>query len=131
MWNGICIKMKKILKHFTFIILWLTSFATFKYASAVSLLPIGEDPATWRLNPADPSTDIVSRVMGNAVNLLFGLAGGVAAFMLVYSGFMYITAYGNETRATQAKTTMLYSIVGVIIVMASFMLYEEIVRTLR
>jgi len=37
-----------------------------------------------------------------------------------YGAFLYFTAYGNENRATQAKKTLTYAIIGLIISLSAF-----------
>ena len=60
---------------------------------------------------------------GGLVELLAGiiragllLVGVVALGFVVYGGFLYITARGDESQVASAKTTITYAIVGIIVI---------------
>jgi hypothetical protein len=42
--------------------------------------------------------------------------GGFALLAILYSGFMYVTAYGDATKMEQAKKNITWVIVGIIVV---------------
>jgi hypothetical protein len=95
--------------------------------TVAAILP-GTSPETWKLDPnPGSSSDIVNIILGNATQLAFTLAGGVAVLMLIYGGFTYITAYGNEARATTAKNTIIWSIVGLVVVILAKVIYAEVI----
>jgi hypothetical protein len=50
------------------------------------------------------------------VNLLSVLVGFVAVVMIILGGFRYITSGGNSENVTKAKNTILYGIIGLVIV---------------
>ncbi len=50
------------------------------------------------------------------VNGLLGLIGIVAAIYIVYAGIKYITSEGDEKKAEEAKHTILYAVIGLIII---------------
>lgn len=49
-------------------------------------------------------------------NRVFFWSGIIAVIMIVYGGIQYITSAGNPSGITKAKTTILYSIVGLLVV---------------
>lgn len=96
-------------------------------ATVAAILP-GTSPETWKLDPSPGSgSDIVNVVIGNVTQLAFTLAGGIAVLMFIYGGFTYITAYGNEARATTAKNIMIWAVVGLVVVICAKVIYAEIV----
>ncbi len=99
----------------------------------LAILPT-TSPENWQLifNPtcASGSNDAVCTLLLNAKNLLLGVGGGIGVLLLVYAGFMYVTAYGNEERATQAKKIILWTIVGLIIIMGAELLIGELINVL-
>jgi len=117
--------MKKIIQNFSLLIVGLLSIVNTKIASA-AILP-NTDPTTWHLDPTNPVNDIVNIVIHNATSIALSLAGGIAVALIIYAGFMYMTAYGNEARATQAKNIMLWAVVGVVVIIVSTVIYNEIV----
>lgn len=50
------------------------------------------------------------------VNYSLALVGVLALGMIVYGGFIYITAQGDSKRVDQAKTIIIYSVVGIIVI---------------
>jgi hypothetical protein len=50
------------------------------------------------------------------INLLSAVVGIVAVIMIIFGGLRYITSGGNDTSVTGAKNTILYAIIGLIIV---------------
>jgi len=64
----------------------------------------------------------------------FPLLIGVATFFVVlyifYGAFLYFTAYGDENRAMQAKKTLTYAFVGLVIVLVAFAIASFVQRLL-
>jgi len=59
---------------------------------------------------------------------------GAAVFTTIlfvfYGAFLYFTAYGDENRATQAKKTLSYAFVGLLIVLLAFTIASFVQRLL-
>ncbi len=58
----------------------------------------------------------------NVIQILVALAGLVAAGFFVWGGFGYITSSGNPEKLDQSKKTIVYSAVGLAIVLGAFVL---------
>ncbi len=58
----------------------------------------------------------------------FGLyiIGGLAMLVFVYSGFLYITAAGEESKVGDAKKVMMYAVVGVIVALVALVAMNTI-----
>jgi hypothetical protein len=50
------------------------------------------------------------------INVISVIVGVVAVIMIIYGGFRYITSGGNESSVSAAKSTILYALIGLIIV---------------
>lgn len=50
------------------------------------------------------------------INALLALAGLVAAIYLILGGVRYITSQGDEDKAGEAKQTILYAVIGLIVI---------------
>jgi cytochrome bd-type quinol oxidase subunit 2 len=50
------------------------------------------------------------------VNIFSVVVGVVAVIMIIYGGFRYITSGGDSGNVTNAKNTILYALVGLVIV---------------
>jgi len=62
-------------------------------------------------------------VTGLLVNFL-QFAGIVAVIFIVISGFRYILSAGNEEQARTAKTSLTWSIVGVVVILLSYVIIK-------
>lgn len=79
------------------------------------------------------STDVAFAVDGaaqtenfikNIVKTLVGIAGAVAVVFMVIGGFHYITSSGHPEKLDKAKKTLLYSGVGLVIVLAAYTIVD-------
>lgn len=74
------------------------------------------------INPpagATATAQVVSLIT-DVVTFLLGIAGTVALIGMIVGGFRYMLSFGNEQKAESGKKMLLYSIVGLFIVGASF-----------
>lgn len=133
--------MRKIL----FAALLLTTLVTgFSIASTSALsLPSGDASITAttfkqdacdgisQLGGSNPCSDSgqaannkLSDTMATIVNLLSYIVGIVAVIMVIVAGFKYITSGGDSAKVSSAKSTLVYAIVGLIIVaLAQFIVH--------
>lgn len=71
---------------------------------------------------ADGNVAQVEDFIRNIIKVVAGLAGLVATGFFVFGGFLYITSSGNPERLERAKHTLLYSGIGLAIVIAAFVI---------
>lgn len=64
----------------------------------------------------DNATSMVQIV----INMLLYVLGIIAVIMIVVGGIRYTTSNGNASQIKEAKDTILYSVVGLIVAMLSF-----------
>lgn len=69
-------------------------------------LPVGE---------ADP-IEIAAMV----VNILLGFLGAILVILVIYAGFLWMTAAGEEQKISKAKKLLGNAIVGLVIILASY-----------
>lgn len=62
------------------------------------------------------STQSINKVIHTIINLLSVVVGVVAVIMIIVGGLRYITSGGSDTSVSGAKNTILYAIIGLIIV---------------
>ena len=72
--------------------------------------------ATQCGNAAAESTNTINQTIVNIVNLISIVAGIIAVIMLVVGGARYVTSSGNEQKVSAAKNTVLFAIIGLIII---------------
>lgn len=70
--------------------------------------PIGEIPAATEVGS-------IWDILINALNWFFNIVIILAAIMIVYAGFRYVTAAGNPDATKAAMNTLVYALIGVAI----------------
>lgn len=75
-------------------------------------------------NPITPKTieDVLTSIWG----YLQGIAGTIAVIFIIIGGVMYMLSGGNKDMTERAKKTVIYAIVGLAIVLAAPLFYQEI-----
>ncbi len=81
-------------------------------------------------NCNNDSLQQVNRIIRHVVNILSAVVGVVAVIMIIVGGLRYVTSGGNDTSITSAKNTILYAIVGLIIVALAQVLVHFVLRNL-
>lgn len=75
------------------------------------------------LNPnadtCDESNGLANRLIKLALNLLSIIAGVIAVLMIIVAGFKYVTAQGDATELSNAKKSLIYALVGLVVVALS------------
>lgn len=108
--------MKKIIKKFGFIaFLLLTNPA---YAGLGGLWP-----------DEIPKKDVLE-IMNLIINGLLGIVGAVAVWFLIVGGSQYITSAGNPEQVAKAKNTIMYAIIGLIVVILALAIVNFVITSL-
>jgi hypothetical protein len=68
--------------------------------------------------------DAGALLLQQVINFVLGFAALVAVLFLIFGGVLYIVSAGNETRAKQAKQTILYAVIGLVVVVLSFFIVQ-------
>lgn len=92
---------------------------------ALSLVPASVFAATPipEVSPVTPTGDLtVEGVLSMVIFWILGLSGGVAVLFLILGGLQYVTSSGNKDKAEQAKQTILYAVIGLIVIALSFVI---------
>lgn len=62
------------------------------------------------------ATNSLNNTIANLINILSIIVGIIAVLMIIFAGFRYITSAGNDQTIASAKRTLIYAIIGLIIV---------------
>ena len=65
------------------------------------------------------------------LNTLFPIASLAAVFFLIYAGFMMVMAGGSEEKLSKAKTALVYTIIGIAILLGAKVLSAVICGTIN
>ncbi|MEK7570211.1 MAG: hypothetical protein AAB515_02120 [Patescibacteria group bacterium] len=90
-------------------------------ASALSF----EDPS---LTIGVGSADLKETVL-NIITFVLGLLGLIAVIMILYGGFIWLTAGGNEDKVGSAKKIISAAIVGLIVILLSWAIVNFVVKS--
>lgn len=75
------------------------------------------------INGCDPTASQQGRSLPELVALIINIfswvVGAVAVIMLIYAGFRYITGGGDDNSIKSAKNTILYAVIGLVVVVLS------------
>jgi hypothetical protein len=61
-------------------------------------------------------TDSLNALLTKVVNIISGIVGVIAVIMIIFGGFKYITSGGDSNNVSGAKNTIIYAIIGLVIV---------------
>ena len=108
--------MKKFLKSAGILAITLAPHAAF--AQLVS-------PAT----PGGLSTESLENTIGTILNAVLGLVGVIALGVILYGGFRWMTAAGNEEAVGEAKKIITAGVIGLIIVIVAWAVVSFVIST--
>lgn len=74
------------------------------------------------LADADPREAVIS-----LISLLMTFLGIIAVIIILYGGFVWLTAAGNEDRVSTAKKIIVAGVIGLIIILAAFLIVNFVV----
>jgi heme/copper-type cytochrome/quinol oxidase subunit 2 len=88
---------------------------------AVPALVSAQDPfGTGYLTGSDLPTTDVREVVINLINILLGILGIIFLLLVLYGGFLWMTAGGNDDQASKGRKIIGNGIVGLIIIFVAF-----------
>jgi len=96
---------------------------TLKTLEKAGIAAYGDADATQMQNE-----DYVMSVVGRIINVFLSVLGAIFLILLIYSGAMWMMAGGNEERITKAKQTIYRSIIGLIIIVASYGIASFVIK---
>ena len=87
---------------------------------ADDLNPCGTGGASNTTICKSSPTSLTSGILGNVISILLFLAGTIAVIMIIVGGIRYITSDGDANKAGQAKNTIIYAIIGLVVAVLSY-----------
>lgn len=117
--------MKKYAKHFI-------KITVLPILAAFFVTTIALQPAQAAVKPCDTSgagntevcrtskEDLTSGILGSVISILLYVAGTIAVIMIIVGAIRYITSDGDSNKASQARNTIIYAVVGLVVAIMSF-----------
>lgn len=84
----------------------------------------------YNQDPYDNSRAAVYLRVGRIINIVLSFTGLIAVLLVIYGGWLWMTSRGNEDQITNAKKTIISSLIGLSIIIGSFALTSLVVNIL-
>ncbi|MDP2651678.1 MAG: hypothetical protein Q8O94_00900 [bacterium] len=81
-------------------------------------IPKTSSPTDTLINPLGAGTNLPA-LLNQIMKFVVYIGSIVVIFMLVYVGFLFVTAQGNETEITEARKALLWTVVGALILLGA------------
>ncbi|MDP3726545.1 MAG: pilin [bacterium] len=94
--------------------------------------PLGgasQGPGTKLVNPVGFAS--LGALIAAILDIIVQIAVPIAALFLIYSGFLFVTAQGDETKLGTAKSIFLWTMVGIAVLLGAKILAEVIEGTIN
>ena len=86
--------------------------------------------AVVNINPVGPNNGESDDLMGNVTNILnivIGLLGIIAVVVIIIGGVTYMTSSGDSSKVKKAKDTILYGVIGLVVVALAFAIVNFVI----
>lgn len=79
--------------------------------------------------PGGPDT--AQDIFQSVINAVFGIAGAGFLIMILYGGFLFLTAAGNQQQVERAKGTLTNAAIGLILIVIAFPIVTYVKEVLK
>jgi hypothetical protein len=82
-----------------------------------------------KINPGDiniPTND-AGDILANGLNITYFVGGVIAVIVIIVAGIMYATSGGDSGNVTKAKNMILYSVIGLIVILIAFVITQFVI----
>ena len=90
--------------------------------------PDAVEPPTFE-NPLG-ETNTIGQVLVNIIRWLLGITGALALLAIIWSGIQFIISIGNEQQLQRAKKSLMWAIIGLVVIFLAFVIVELIFTSL-
>jgi len=70
-------------------------------------------------------------IVADIINVVLGFLGIVAICLILFAGFKWMTAGGNEDKVTEAKKLLANATIGLVIILAAFALATFVLNAIQ
>ena len=97
----------------------------------------------WRGSTDDPNYKLICGDDGsdneeqaqervkNALNTVFLWVGIIAVIVIIIGGVLYVVSQGDPAKIARAKATILYSVIGLLVVLLSFAIVNFVLSNIK
>ncbi len=89
---------------------------------------VGPDIVPGAISAATGGESGIIPLVRTILNYFLGFLGIIILALVIYGGFMYVTAGVNESGAETGKKILTYSVIGVVIILLSFVFVNTLLQ---
>lgn len=124
-----------MIKKLTTIIISITALllVSLSNAYAADVLPNCGNPkiSNTAVCPAAPSSDPIISIIKTAIEVISYIAGAATVILIIVSGLKFVTAGGSAESAASARNTLIYALVGIVVVIISQVLVVFVLDNIK
>ena len=119
-----------------------TAAAVFSFAPAMAAVKCpegslrkGEAPTLAQCNVPEDKAEgsptngkSLMEVVQTVLNVIISVLGIVTVIMIIVGGVQYMTSQGDPAKATKARNTILYGVIGLIVALLSFAIVNFVLK---
>lgn len=112
---------------------FLSLFIVFLLAAPVLAIDIGSgmvDKAADKAGYAKTTETTFAETVGLVVKGALSMVGAIFLILMVYAGYLWMTARGEEEQVKKSQKIIFSSIIGLVIVVASYSITNFVVLTI-
>jgi hypothetical protein len=72
----------------------------------------------------------VDSLVNDVVNVLTAVIGVISVIMIMIAGFKYVTSGGDANKVSSAKDTILYAVIGIVVVVFAQVIVKFVINKL-
>jgi FtsH-binding integral membrane protein len=107
-------------KHIVIVFLFVFSMVFASPAQAAKTLDDAAATLGTVVGPTGVSTKSIQVQVGDIIRIALSITGTIFFVLMVYAGFKWMTARGNEEAVTKARGTLIAAVIGLAIVVGAY-----------
>jgi hypothetical protein len=81
-------------------------------------------------NPLGEGRDDLRIVVGQVIQKVLTIIGSITLLVFVIGGVMWLTSGGNQEKVTKGTKTMVYAVIGIVVIFSAYAILNTVIRTL-
>jgi predicted membrane channel-forming protein YqfA (hemolysin III family) len=98
----------------------------------MKILEIIADGTNAILKPVDPNNNMsindLTNPTKNIINMVIYIVGTIAVVMVLISGVQYATSQGDPSKIKKAKDTIMYGVIGLVVVILAYAIVNFVLQ---
>lgn len=104
--------------------------ALFAFSPVFSAADYGLTDSAGEAGYKTDGTVTTNSIVGTIITTALSLLGVIFLVLMIYGGFLWMTARGDEAQVTKAKDLMQAAIIGLVVVISAYAISYFVINTL-